>query len=47
MAKAGNGNMGPAPYKVRVTDVNGDVIDAQLDLTSGDQTSTAQFPICQ
>jgi expansin (peptidoglycan-binding protein) len=45
--QAGNGNMGPAPYKIRVTDVNGDVIEAQLALAAGDQVTTTQFPICQ
>lgn len=44
--QAGDGNMGPAPYQVRVTDVNGEVIDAQLELKGGDQTSSAQFPLC-
>jgi hypothetical protein len=44
--QAGSGDIGMPPYQVRVTDVNGDVIDAQLALTSGDQTSTSQFPPC-
>jgi expansin (peptidoglycan-binding protein) len=43
----GNGNMGTPPYQVRVTDINGDVISAQLALTAGDQVSSAQFPLCQ
>jgi expansin (peptidoglycan-binding protein) len=45
--QAGDGNMGQAPYHVRVTDVNGQVVEASLDLTGGDQTTSAQFPICQ
>lgn len=45
--QAGDGNMGAAPYQVRVTDVNGNVITTSLDLTDGDQVSTAQFPDCQ
>ncbi len=45
--QAGSGDIGMAPYQVRVTDINGDVIDAQLQLVAGDQTSSAQFPLCQ
>ena len=45
--QAGDGNMGPAPYQVRVTDINGDAIEATLGLTGADQPSTAQFPVCQ
>lgn len=45
--QAGDGNMGPAPYQIRVTDVNGAVITASLDLTAGDQATAAQFPVCQ
>lgn len=45
--QVGNGNMGPAPYHVRVTDVNGDTVDAMLSLQGGDQTTTQQFPVCQ
>lgn len=45
--QVGNGNMGPAPYKVRVTDINGDVIQAQLNLAGGEQFASAQFPVCQ
>ncbi len=45
--QVGTGSLGSAPYQVRVTDVNGDVIQAQLALAAGDQASSAQFPVCQ
>jgi expansin (peptidoglycan-binding protein) len=45
--QAGNGDMGPAPYQVRVTDVNGDTIETSLNLVAGDQVSSVQFPLCQ
>lgn len=45
--QAGDGDMGKPPYQVRVTDVNGEVITASLELVDGDQASTAQFPVCQ
>lgn len=45
--QVGNGNMGSPPYKVRVTDVNGDIVQAQLNLVAGDQPANAQFPVCQ
>jgi expansin (peptidoglycan-binding protein) len=45
--QAGSGDIGTPPYQVRVTDINGDVIDAALALVAGDQASTAQFPLCQ
>ena len=44
--QAGTGDIGMPPYQVRVTDINGDVIDAPLALVAGDQASTAQFPLC-
>jgi expansin (peptidoglycan-binding protein) len=44
--QAGSGDIGMPPYQVRVTDINGDVVDAQLALVAGDQASTAQFPTC-
>jgi expansin (peptidoglycan-binding protein) len=43
----GTGDLGMPPYAVRVTDINGDVIDASLPLASGDLPSTMQFPTCQ
>jgi expansin len=45
--QVGTGSLGSAPYAIRVTDVNGDAIQAQLALAAGDQTSSAQFPLCQ
>jgi hypothetical protein len=45
--QVGGGNLGPAPYRVRATDVNGASIEARLDLKGGDQGAGAQFPICQ
>ncbi len=46
--QVGNGDLGQTPpYPIRVTDVNGAVITASLDLVAGDQTSSAQFPSCQ
>ncbi|APR80619.1 extracellular endoglucanase precursor [Minicystis rosea] len=42
----GNGNMGPAPYHVRVTDTNGEQVEAMLNLQGGDQTSSVQLPVC-
>ncbi len=45
--QAGNGDMGNPPYSIRITDINGDVIEAQLDLVAGDQASSQQFPVCR
>ena len=45
--QVGDGNMGPAPYSVRATDVNGAVVTATLQLAAGDQASGQQFPVCQ
>jgi expansin (peptidoglycan-binding protein) len=45
--QVGNGNLGPAPYHLRITDVNGAQIEASLSLTAGDQHSGKQFPACQ
>jgi expansin (peptidoglycan-binding protein) len=45
--QVGDGNLGAPPYQIRVTDVNGSVIEASLDLVAGDQTSPGQFPVCQ
>jgi expansin (peptidoglycan-binding protein) len=41
------GNMGPPPYHVRVTDINGSTVEAALELRAGSQTASAQFPACQ
>jgi expansin (peptidoglycan-binding protein) len=45
--QVGNGDMGNPPYQVRVTDLEGAVLQASLKLVAGDQPSNAQFPICQ
>jgi expansin (peptidoglycan-binding protein) len=45
--QVGSGDLGTAPYAVRVTDTNGSQIEASLALASGDQPSPAQFPLCQ
>ncbi|WP_437305357.1 expansin EXLX1 family cellulose-binding protein [Sorangium sp. So ce388] len=42
----GDGNMGAAPYHVRVTDINGSTLEAMLDLKAGDQPASAQLPAC-
>lgn len=41
-----NGTFGTPPYRVRVTDVNGTVLEDTLDLTSGDQEAENQMT-CQ
>ncbi len=38
-----NGKMGQPPYRVRVTDVNGSVLEADLELKAGEQDSGQQF----
>ncbi|WP_437754480.1 expansin EXLX1 family cellulose-binding protein [Sorangium sp. So ce1389] len=43
----GDGNMGAAPYHVRVTDINGSTLEAMLDLKAGDQPASAQLPACR
>jgi expansin (peptidoglycan-binding protein) len=45
--QAGSGDIGMPPYAVRVTDVNGDIVQTQLALVAGDQTSAEQFPLCK
>jgi expansin (peptidoglycan-binding protein) len=45
--QVGDGNMGPAPYHVRITDVNGSTLEATLSLQGGDQASGQQLPDCQ
>ncbi len=45
--QVGSGNIGMPPYDVRVTDMNGAVVEAMLELTSGDQPSGQQFATCQ
>ncbi|WP_437795834.1 expansin EXLX1 family cellulose-binding protein [Sorangium sp. So ce693] len=42
----GDGNMGNAPYHVRVTDINGSTVEAMLELKAGNQPASAQFPAC-
>jgi expansin (peptidoglycan-binding protein) len=45
--QVGSGNIGPGPWQVRVTDVNGATITATVDLNPGvEQVSSSQFPIC-
>jgi hypothetical protein len=41
-----NGTFGTPPYRVRVTDVNGTVLEDTVDLTSGDQEAENQMT-CQ
>jgi expansin (peptidoglycan-binding protein) len=43
----GGGALGPAPYHVRATDVDGATIEASLKLQGGDQSSGLQFPQCR
>jgi expansin (peptidoglycan-binding protein) len=46
--QVGNGNIGPGPYQVSVTDVDGNTIDATIDLSPGAvQQTTEQFPVCK
>ncbi|WP_437481814.1 expansin EXLX1 family cellulose-binding protein [Sorangium sp. So ce1014] len=42
----GDGDMGPAPYHVRATDINGSTVEAMLDLKAGDQPASAQLSAC-
>ncbi len=42
----GEGDMGPAPYHVRATDINGSTVEAMLDLKAGDQPASAQLSAC-
>lgn len=42
----GDGDMGPAPYHVRATDINGSTVEAMLDLKAGEQPASAQLPAC-
>jgi expansin (peptidoglycan-binding protein) len=42
-----NGSMGAQPYQVRVTDINGSVIQTSMTLKDGDQPAASQFPLCQ
>ncbi|WP_437576092.1 expansin EXLX1 family cellulose-binding protein [Sorangium sp. So ce887] len=42
----GDGDMGPAPYHVRATDINGSTVEAMLDLKAGAQPASAQLPAC-
>jgi expansin (peptidoglycan-binding protein) len=41
-----NGDMGPEPFRIRVTDVNGGVVNASVARSNGDMMSNAQFS-CQ
>lgn len=41
-----NGKFGPSPYRIRVTDVNGTVLEDTLELTGGDQEAENQMT-CQ
>lgn len=45
--QVGAGNLGAAPYRVRVTDVAGATLEASLSLRGGDQSAGAQFPECR
>lgn len=45
--QVGAGDLGAAPYHVRVTDVNGQTVEAMLKLQAGDQPSGVQFPVCK
>ncbi len=42
-----NGDMGTAPYRIRVTDVNGTIIEDEFDHGGGTMTGGTQLPICQ
>lgn len=43
----GDGNMGPPPYRVRATDINGSTVEATLDLKGGAQSAGAQLAACE
>jgi expansin (peptidoglycan-binding protein) len=40
------GDMGPEPFRIRVTDISGGVVNASVNRSSGDMVSNAQF-MCQ
>ncbi len=43
----GDGNIGPAPWTVRLTDVNGSVVEYTIEAASESDIQTdVQFPIC-
>jgi expansin (peptidoglycan-binding protein) len=41
-----NGNMGPEPFRIRVTDINGGVVNATVERSGGDMMSNGQF-VCE
>ncbi|WP_437791271.1 hypothetical protein [Sorangium sp. So ce693] len=45
--RVGSGDMGQAPWRVRVTDVLGKTIETSINTTTAEQSTSSQFPVCQ